>query len=67
MKERIVRRTREQIKKMKGKTDHVRVQNTSDKEIEKQVEGDADSYIPTDEELKKFKRVCEDKNHGKQK
>lgn len=67
MKERIVRRTKEQIKKMKGKTDHVHVQNTSDKEIEKQVESDPDSYIPTDEELKKFKRVHEDKNNDKQK
>lgn len=57
MKERIVRHTKEEIKKMKGKTDHVYVQNTSDQEIEKQVENDPDSYIPTEEELKKFKRV----------
>ena len=57
MKERIVRHTKKEIKKMKGKTDHVYVQNTSDKEIEKQVENDPDSYIPTEEELKKFKRV----------
>ena len=57
MKERIVRHTKKEIKKMKGKTDHVYVQNTSDKEIEKQVENDPDSYIPTEEELKEFKRV----------
>lgn len=62
MKERIVRRTKEEIKKMKGKTDHVYVQNTSDNEIEKQVENDPDSYIPTDEELKKFKQVNKDDN-----
>ena len=60
MKERIIRRTKEEIKKMKGKTDHVYVQNTSDKEIEHQVKNDVDSYIPTEEELKKFKRVHED-------
>ncbi len=63
MKERIVRRTKEEIKKMKGGTDHVYVQNTSDKEIEKQVKNDADSYIPTDEELKEFKQVNKDENN----
>ena len=57
MKERIVRRTKKEIKKMQGKTDHVYVQNTSDKKIKKQVENDPDSYIPTEEELKEFKRV----------
>ena len=56
MKERIIRRTKEELKKMQGKTDHVYVQNTSDKEIERQVKNDQDSYIPTEEELKKFKR-----------
>ncbi|BBA36083.1 uncharacterized protein sS8_4153 [Methylocaldum marinum] len=60
MKERIVRRTKEEIKKMRGKTDHVYVGNTSDKEIERQVENDPDSYIPTEEELKKFKPVKKD-------
>ncbi len=63
MKERIVRRSKDEIKKMKGKTNHVYVQNTSDKEIEKQVDNDPDSYIPTEEELKKFKRVREDKEN----
>lgn len=32
-------------------------QHTSDKKIEKQAENDPYSYIPTDEELKEFKRV----------
>ncbi len=63
MKERIVRRSKEEIKKMEGKTDHVYVQNTSDKEIESQVENDPNSYIPTDEELKKFKRVHENEEN----
>lgn len=67
MKERIVRRTKEEIKKLKGKTDHVYVQNTSDKEIERQVESDPDSYIPTDEELKKFKRVHKENENESQK
>lgn len=60
MKERIVRHTKEELKKVKGKTDHVYVSNTSDEKIKKQVENDPDSYIPTDEELKRFKRVHED-------
>lgn len=60
MKEKIVRYSKEQIKKMKGKTDHVYVGNTSDKEIERQVEGDPDSYIPTEEELEEFKLVNKD-------
>ena len=57
MKEKIVRRTKEDIQKMRGKTDHVYVGNTSDKEIEQQVKNDPDSYIPTEEELKEFKPV----------
>lgn len=60
MKERIVRHTKEELKKIKGKTDHVYVSNTSDEQIRKQVESDPDSYIPTDEELKQFKRVKKD-------
>jgi len=63
MKERIVRRSKDEIKKMKGKTNHVYVQNTSDKEIERQVENDPDSYIPTEEELEKFKRVHKDEEN----
>ena len=63
MKERIVRHTKNEIKKMKGKTDHVYVQNTSDKEIEKQVCNDPDSYIPTEDELKKFKRVHKEEDN----
>ncbi len=63
MKEKIVRRSRDEIKKMKGETNHVYVQNTSDKEIERQVENDPDNYIPTDEELKKFKRVHKDEEN----
>ncbi|MGN0921710.1 MAG: hypothetical protein ACI4NJ_08335 [Cellvibrio sp.] len=63
MKERIVRRTKEELKKIKGKTDHVYVGNTSDKEIERQVENDPDSYIPTEEELKRFKPVKRDEEN----
>ena len=63
MKERIIRRSKEDIKKLKGKTDHVYVGNTSDKEIECQVSKDPASYIPTNEELDDFTLAKESKSH----
>ena len=59
MKERMARHTKDQLKKIKGKTDHIYVGNTSDTQIKKQVERDSDSYLPTDDELKRFKRIDE--------
>lgn len=61
MKDRVVRYSKEELKKLKGKTDFLRVRNTSDKEIERQVASDPDSYIPTDAELKNFKPVSKEK------
>ncbi len=49
--------TLEEIKKMKSKTDHDKVNKLTDEEIEKAAKEDPDSALPTDEELKKFKRV----------
>lgn len=63
MKEKIVRYTKEDLKKIKGKTDHKYVANTTDEEIEEQVKNDPDSYMPTDEELNKFKKVNKDGSH----
>ena len=60
MKARIVRYTKEELKKMKGKTNSEKVSKTTDKEIEGQVKNDPDSYIPTDEELEQFKPVEDD-------
>jgi hypothetical protein len=57
MKERVVRHSKEELKRLKGKTDFVRVQNTSDRDIERQIKKDPDCYIPTDEELKGFRPV----------
>ena len=42
---------------MKGKTDFDKLRKTSDKDIEAQVRNDPDSVIPTEEELKQFKKV----------
>ena len=57
MKERIVRHTLDEINKMKGKTKHKKVSETSDKDIEDQVSRDPDSAIPDDDELKEFEPV----------
>lgn len=57
MKERIVRYSKAELDKMKGRTNHAQVHTTSDTEIERQVKNDPDSYIPTEEELKAFQPV----------
>ena len=57
MKERIVRHSKDALKKIKGRTSFKRVGETSDKEIEEQVKNDPDLVLPTDEELKELKPV----------
>jgi len=49
--------TEEELKKLKSKTDYERLKNMTDEEIEQAAKDDPDSALPTDEELKKFKRV----------
>jgi len=49
--------TLEDLKKLNRKTDYERLKNMTDEEIEKAAKEDPDSALPTDEELKKFKRV----------
>jgi len=49
--------TSEEAKNIKGKTDWEEVDELTDEEIEKAAKSDPDSALPTDEELKKFKRV----------
>jgi len=61
MKDRVGRHSKEELERLKGETDFLRVRNTSDKEIERQVASDPDSYIPTDAELKNFKPASKDK------
>ena len=46
-----------ELKKVKDKTDYNRVNNMTDEEIEENATTDEDSKTPTDEELKKFKKV----------
>ncbi len=49
--------TEEELKNIKDETDYERVENMSDEEIEKNSQSDEDSLTPTDEQLKKFKKV----------
>ena len=49
--------TPEEAKNLKGKTDWEEVDKLTDEEIEEAAKSDPDSALPSDEELKKFKRV----------
>lgn len=64
MKERIVRHSKDDIKKLKGKTSFKKVSETSDNEIEEQVEKDPELVLPSEEELKEFKPTKKDKVNG---
>lgn len=44
----------EELRKMKGKTDWARVDNTSDDDIRSQVGADPDLALPTEDELNEF-------------
>jgi hypothetical protein len=65
MKEKIVRHSKDDIKKMKGKTSFKKVSETSDKDIEDQVKKDPDLVLPSEEELKEFKPTKTGKTNGK--
>ncbi len=52
--------TEDDLKKLKSETDYERLKNMTDEEIEQAAKDDPDSALPTDEELKKFKRVNPD-------
>lgn len=49
--------TEEEIRKLKDKTDYERLKSMTEDEIEKNSEIDKDSKTPSEEELKKFKKV----------
>ena len=56
--------TEEELKKLKDETDYERLKDMSEEEIEECAKTDPDSKTPSDEQLKKFKKV---KNHDKNK
>jgi hypothetical protein len=58
--------TLEELKKMKSKTDHERVKNTTEKEIMEQSISDPDTPYLTDEELKEFTTPEERKKRNEQ-
>lgn len=51
--------TEEELKKLKDETDYERVNNMTDEEIEENSQTDEDAKSPTDEQLKKFKKVMD--------
>lgn len=51
---------------MKGKTDFDKLRRTTEREIKEQVKNDPDSVIPTEDELKEFKKVKEKENCDEQ-
>ncbi len=52
--------TEEELKKIKDRTDYDRINNMTEEEIEESSHSDEDALSPTDEQLKKFKKVKED-------
>lgn len=58
----IKRVSAEEAKRIKGTTDWERIDKLTDAEIEEAARNDPDSALPTDEELKQFKRVKEKKD-----
>ena len=52
--------TEEQVKGLEDKTDYDRLKDMTDEEIEENSETDPDSLSPTDEQMKKFKKVAKD-------
>lgn len=49
--------TAEEAKRLKGKTNWEEVDNITDEEIEKATKSDPDSSLPTEKELKQFKKT----------
>ena len=55
----IKRYTLEEIEELKDQSDTERLKNMTDEEINEAAKSDLDSALPTDEELKQFKRPSE--------
>ena len=55
----IKRYTPEEIEKLKDNSDIERLKKMTDEDINEAAKSDPDSALPTDEELKKFKRPSE--------
>ena len=52
--------TEQQAKDLKDKTDYERLKNMTEQEIEDNSENDPDSLSPTDDQMKKFRKVGKD-------
>jgi len=54
--------TEEEAKSLEDKTDYERLKNMTEEEIEENAKSDPDALSPTDEQLKKFRKVKKDEN-----
>ncbi len=54
------RYTEEEAKLLEDKTDYARLDKMTDEEIEENSKSDPDALSPTNEQLKKFRRVKKD-------
>ena len=53
----IKRYTKEQIEAMEDQTDYERLKNMTEEEIEENAKSDPDAQPPTEEQMKKFRKV----------
>lgn len=53
--------TKAELERLNDKTDYERLKNMSDEEIEENSENDPDSISPTEEQLKKFRKIKDEK------
>jgi len=54
--------TEEEAKKLEDKTDYERLEKMTEEEIEENSRSDVDALTPTEEQLKKFKKVISNEN-----
>ena len=52
--------TEEEAKKLEDKTDYVRLKEMTEEEIEENAKTDPDALSPTEDQMKKFKKVGKD-------
>ena len=52
--------TESEAKNLEDKTDYERLKNMTEEEIEENAKSDQDALSPTDEQMKKFKKVKKD-------
>ena len=55
--------TEEEAKKLEDKTDYARLKKMTEEEIEENAKTDPDALPPTEDQMKKFKKVGKDEKY----